>query len=38
MLSILNELKLLSQPWWILIAKIETNENEQQHFTDNHYQ
>jgi len=31
-------LKLLSQPWLILIPKIKTNKNKQQYFTDNHYQ
>jgi len=31
-------LQLLSQSWWILISKIETNKNKQQYFTDNHYQ
>jgi len=27
-------LKILSQPWWILIPKIKTNQNKQQYFTD----
>jgi len=31
-------LKLLSQPWWILIPKIKTNQNKQQYFTHNYYQ
>ena len=31
-------LKLLSQPWWILIPKIKTNQNKHQYFTDNHNQ
>jgi len=31
-------LKLLSQPWWVLLPKIKTNQNKQQYFTDTHYQ
>ena len=43
MLDSLNQtlrgrLKIRSQPWWILIPKIKTNQNKQQNFTDNHYQ
>ena len=36
--DIINVLKLLSKPWWILIPNIKTNKNRQQYFTHNHYQ
>jgi len=34
----LNDFKLQSHPWWILIPKYNTIKNTQQYFTDNYNQ